>query len=262
MTYCYLNGKFLNKNTAKLHISDEGFLYGYGIYEAIYIVGNKAWNFKAHLNRLISSAKAIHLKTPNPEVIEKIVYKLIKKNSLSESKLRIDITPQTFLITQEKYKRPQKLGKLILIKTERPLPNIKSTSLITSVLARQKALKAKADEALFLIDNNLVAEGATSNIFIVKNNTVITTKKHALSGTTQAKVLQIAKKLKIKTKLQNISLKQLKNADEVFITSALKLIMPIIKIDNKSVKNARIGSLTKKLKNAFEKELNEFIQKD
>lgn len=248
MSYSFLNSKFIKSKKAQIQINDEGLNFGYAIYETLHGFNDKIWNTNVHLRRLRNSAKELKIKIPySNKQIEEILKKLTSKNKLKESKIKILVTPQNFLITQEKYTQPTHPQKVITIKSERPLSKIKSTSLINSVLARKEAEKQKAIDAIFINEKDQALEGTTSNIFIIKNKTLITTTQNALPGTTQEYIINLAKKLNMKTKIQTITLKQMEQADEFFITSSLKLILPITKINKKTIKNGRIGPLTKTL---------------
>mgnify|MGYP000075830142 CR=1 FL=1 len=250
--YVYLNNKFVKKKEAKIQIDDKGFMYGYGIYEAILVHKNKPVDIESNLNRLKKSADELGLTVPKN--LKKIIQQLAQKNQLKNSYIRVDLTPETILVNQSKL--PDFRGrKAITYFDQRIKPEIKSTSIINAYKARLEAKKHKALEALLLDKKNYVLEGASANIFMVKKGKLITTTENALPGTSQQKVIEIAEKLNIKTKINRIPLKKLLKADEVFVTSALKLIKPITKIDSTQINDGKIGPITKLLTKELKKEL-------
>lgn len=255
MNYCILNNKIVKEEKASIPINDDGFLYGFGIYEVIHVFEKKLWNEKAHLKRLENSAKKIGLKVPP---LSKKLNELINKNKFDESYLRIDITPQTTLVKQLPIPKFKHVESLITVDCERPLPTIKSTSMLTSFLARKKAKSKNATDALIINSDKYITEAATANLFLIKNKKLLTSISDALPGTTQQLVLQIAKDLGIKIKIKKFKLKQILKADEIFITSTLKFILPINKIDKKVINNGKIGPITKMLQKEFYLKIEKF----
>jgi branched-subunit amino acid aminotransferase/4-amino-4-deoxychorismate lyase len=226
------------------------------IYEAILVRNNHAWNLDAHLERLESSAKQVGAKIP-PNLKEQIL-EVIKNNNLSsESYIRVDIEDNEAKIKQVPYTRPKSPGRVITFDGTRPNPTAKISNLITSNLARQKAKDLNADDALLVDKDNFVLEGATSNIFILYKNELITSTQGALKGTTQKVILDLAKKLNINTKIRKIRLIEILAADEMFITSALKLILPITKVDETVIGSGKIGLVTQQLSGELNKLVDE-----
>ena len=124
---------------------------------------------------------------------------------------------------------------------------------LNSILATQDAKKRKFDEAILLDKNNKVSEAPGENIFIVKNNTLITPplSSSALDGITRKSILEFAKIIKIKTKIREISKDELKKADEVFLTGTAAEITPVIKIETKKIGEGRVGDLTKQVMDTY-----------
>lgn len=226
------------------------------IYEAILVRNNHAWNLEAHLDRLESSAKQVGAKIP-PNLKDQILEEIKNNNLSSESYIRVDIEDNTATIKQISYTRPKPPGRVITFDGTRPNPTAKISNLITSNLARQKAKDLNADDALLVDKDNFVLEGATSNIFILYKNELITSTQGALKGTTQKVILDLAKKLNINTKIRKIRLIEILAADEMFITSALKLILPITKVDETVIGSGKIGLVTQKLSDKLNKLVDE-----
>ena len=130
--------------------------------------------------------------------------------------------------------------------------DIKTVSLLPNILAKKQAEKKGAYEAI-LIDNGKVTEGTTSNVWMIKNNILITHPSNTdiLKGVTRETLKQLLKNEKLKLKEKKFNKEQLYKADEVFITSASSFVTPIIKIDNKKINKGRIGPISRKLSEMY-----------
>lgn len=226
------------------------------IYEAILVRNKKAWNLDAHLKRLQKSAKEVGAKLPT-NLEKEILIKIQNTNFNNDSYIRIDIESNETKVSQHNYSRPKSPNRVITFQGTRPHPTAKISNLITSKLAREKAAEHEAADALLIDKNNFVLEGATSNIFILYKDKLITSTHGALKGTTQQVVLDIAKKLNLRTSIEKITLQEVLAADELFITSALKLILPITQVDDTVIGNGKIGLVTEMLSNELNKLVNE-----
>ena len=118
---------------------------------------------------------------------------------------------------------------------------------LNSILATQDAKKRGFDEAILLDKNGYVSEAPGENIFIVKRNTLITPplSSSALDGITRRSILTFSKALKLKTKVKNISKRELKSADEIFLSGTAAEITPIIKLEKTRIGTGKIGNVTK-----------------
>jgi branched-subunit amino acid aminotransferase/4-amino-4-deoxychorismate lyase len=162
----------------------------------------------------------------------------------------------TFYILVEKWESLpidyyQNGAKLITYKHTRELPQFKTTNYIRAVNLQDWRKGEKAAEILFVNDGE-VLECATSNIFIVKDKTLITPDENILKGVTRKVVLELAQD-SYKTEEGSVREEELKSADEVFITSSFKDIMPIVKIDEFQIGNGQVGEVTKDLMVRFNK---------
>jgi branched-chain amino acid aminotransferase len=124
---------------------------------------------------------------------------------------------------------------------------------LNSILATQDAKKRKFDEAILLDKNNKVSEAPGENIFIVKNNILITPplSSSALDGITRKSILEFSKNMKIKSKIREISRDELGKADEVFLTGTAAEITSVIKIESKQIGDGKVGDITRQIMNAY-----------
>ena len=274
MQYVFLSNKLVTQDKAKISVFDHGFLYGDAIYDTLRGYKNKVWNVDSHLKRFFEGAEFLKLKIPySKDKIKKILEELLSKNGFTESRIRILISRgensykfstcenPTFVITAiPLVPLAIKIGTLHTIKLARPMPELKSVSLVITNIARQLCEEKNIIDTLFLNEKDEITEGSISNIFIVKNGTVITPTKNNLNGTIQKIVIDLCKQEKIRILHHAITKKDVYEADEVFITSVLKLILPISSVDKAKIKSTP-GPITLKLQSKLFKLFEDFKQK-
>lgn len=245
MNHIILNNKFMFSNEFKWDISD-GLLYGYGVFETILLKDNKLIYLREHYDRLIKSVEKLKINMDlNFEQLNSSLNFYIQKNSLENSILRVTIFKNSdsfdILIThrENKYNSSHyKLGfKMEISEFKRNpssiLSGIKSVNYLENIYALREAKKLGSHEVLFLDYKNYVSEGATSNIFFIKDKIIYTPTKECglLQGIIRRKVIdiiEINKNLQLKQGF--FSLKKLLEADEVFLTNSIMGIMPVSKI--------------------------------
>lgn len=273
--YCFLNGGIIPLNEAKIGVEDIGLLRGYGIYDGLTAFGGKPFRFADHWNRLLSGAHVLNLNVPiTEEKAEKIIEELAAKNGFMErANVRIILTggqtiggieynfeTPTFFILVEKWEPLPKDfyengAKLITYKHIRELPEYKTTNYIRAVNLQNWRKEEKAIEILFVYDGE-VLECATSNVFIVKNKTFVTPAENMLKGITRKVVLELVQGLGLQAEERPVREEELKTADEIFITSSFKDIVPVVKIDDFEVGGGQVGPITKDLMKEFAKVVN------
>ncbi len=265
----YINNKFINFKSAKIHIEDRGLQFADSVYEVIAVLDNNLIDLDFHLKRLKYSLRELEIKfTINKKNLTNIFLNLIKKNKtrngiiylqitrgiqFREHKYQKNLTPTLIVYTRNKsFNLPGKKFKGVNTITYQDLRwkrrDIKTVNLLPNIIAANMAKKKNAYEAI-LIQNGKVTEGTSSNIWIIKRNNLITHPANSdiLKGVTRTSLLKIIKKTKLKLIEKQFTQKQLINADEVFLTSSGSFITPILKIDNKKINNGKIGNITLKL---------------
>jgi branched-chain amino acid aminotransferase len=271
--FVFLNGRFITQKEAKISVFDHGFLYGDGVYETLRTYQGKVWQIDEHFKRLKKSAQWTGLRLPWSQAqMNQWIYKLIRLNGLKEARIRITLTrgtnqfdfvsckkPTLLILAQELQPEPKSVSKdgvkIITVKLERILPEVKTISLFPFILAKQEIAKKKAYEALFVDSRGYVREGTMANFFLVKKGILMTPKKNILQGTTRRRILKIARKLELKVRLVDIKKRQLYGADEIFITNAPRGIVAVKQVDGKVLKPVP-GSLTKLIKDEFIHEIS------
>ena len=267
--FAYINNKFINFESAKIHIEDRGLQFADSVYEVIAVFDKNLIDLDFHLKRLKYSLGELEIKfTINKKSLNNIFLNLINKNKtrngiiylqitrgiqFREHKYQKDLTPTLIVYTRNKsFNLPGKNFTGVNTITHQDLRwkrrDIKTVNLLPNIIAANMAKKKNAYEAI-LIQNGKVTEGTSSNIWIIKRNNLITHPANSdiLKGVTRTSLLKIIKKTKLTLIEKRFTHKQLINADEVFLTSSGSFITPILKIDNKKINNGKIGNITLKL---------------
>ena len=266
--FYYLNGKIVEKNKALIQVNDLGLLRAYGVFDYLRTYKRKPFYSEDHLNRFFYSASSLNLKPPiSKEEIKRVIFQLIKKNKdLKDLSFRIVLTggptqdtrisekPTFFIIVEPIHYYPpevfEKGIKLITLDYCREFPTTKTINYLWAISQWKNILKKDAAEILYIWQGR-VLEASTSNFFMVKNKTLFTPQNEVLEGVTRKLVIKLAKENKIKVIEKIITLKEVLESDECFITATDKEIMPVVKIDNRIIGTGCPGEQTKKLLNLF-----------
>ncbi len=266
MQIYYVNGSFTNKNRANISVEDRGFNFSDGIYELIAFMNKKLIFFDEHSQRLFSSLNSLNIPFPykNLKSLKLIIAKLISLNKILNGYVYIQITRGTdkrnhvfsneitpniviFILPIRKIKN---LQAGIKVRTSQDLRwkrcDIKSISLLPNILEKQLANNTGFYET-WQVKNKFITEGTTSNAFIVDKNKAIRTHPKSnliLGGVTRDIIIQIAKQNKIKVLEKKFSINDIKYCSEAFLTSTTVRVLPVVKVDNLTINNSKIGSLT------------------
>ncbi|MFV2060960.1 MAG: D-amino acid aminotransferase [Gammaproteobacteria bacterium] len=269
----YLNDSFIPLSTAKVSVLDRGFIFGDAIYEVIPVFCGKLFRFEEHLTRLNNSLNSVRINNPySPEKWLSVLEELIIKNNSGTLSIYLqitrgiaprnhafpkDITPTVFIMASPLSSLDDDiLTNGVAVVTMDDIRwqycQIKTTALIANILLRQQAHDKNAVEAL-LIKDGFVTEGAASNVFVVKNNTIYTPPKtnSVLPGITRDLVVELATELALDIREESIPESLLDDADEIWLTSSMKDILPVTKINNKEVAAGKPGPMWNKLHLAF-----------
>ncbi|MCC6573051.1 MAG: aminotransferase class IV [Planctomycetes bacterium] len=272
-----LDGTIVDREQAVVPVLDHGFLFGDSIYEVVRTVGGKLFGVAPHLKRLHHSAKALALTLPwsDAQFID-LMRRIHNARGGGESSIRIIVTrgEGELDLHPGSCKAARVIGiakaipnwpaeaytkgcKVVLAHVRRNPkeatdPAIKSGNYLNNVLAIMEAKRANALEAIMLGVTGHVTEATTSNVFMVKRGVLITPDlgEGLLEGVTRGYILKLARKLKIKVQERAVLGKELLAADEVFLSSTTRDIMPIGLIGKKRVKAAP-GPVTARMMEAF-----------
>ncbi|MEX0799346.1 MAG: aminotransferase class IV [Bacteriovoracaceae bacterium] len=254
-----INGKIWDKENAKISVFDRGFLYGDSIYEATYSQKRTFVFLDEHLDRLWNSAALIGMEIQISRLeLAKRILETAKASNLDEVFVRVVITRgETELILNPEnsaqnvviYVKPniqypqsfyEKGFSLSLVgrprNDRRSLdPNAKSGNYLNNILAIQEAKKTGADDAIMANTQGEVTEGTTFNVWMVRDGEVFTPHHDSglLKGITRDKVMDVCAQLKVPFHETSLTAADLSSAQELFITSSTKGIMPVYKLDDR-----------------------------
>lgn len=248
-----INGKFVAKKNAKVSVLSS-FGRGYGIFETLRTYGDKKlFQTKEHMDRLFDSAKKIDLKIKyNKTQISKMLEKIVNKTSYKTQIIKIMAIEDYLILISNPLKLDKKIYEGVKCMSTiciRSLPEVKSISYIASYLSHKKAEKKGCFDAILTDKNGEVYEGAYSNLFWFEGNTLCTRKDEVLPGITRETLFKISP---FKIKFKKTKLKELKKKKEVFLTTSVKGIVPIIQIDKTKTGNGKPGKNTKLLMKHFD----------
>ncbi|MGD0336308.1 MAG: branched-chain-amino-acid transaminase [Candidatus Omnitrophota bacterium] len=275
----YINGKFYEKENAKISVFDHGLLYGDGVFEGIRSYSHLVFKLNEHIERLFESAKSIMLEIPlSRQQLIKAVLSTLKENKLSDAYIRLIVTrgegdlgldprkckgnATIIIITDRILLYPQKYYKeglkIITVPTVRNLPEalnpqIKSLNYLNNILAKIEAVSAGYDEAIMLDSLGYVAECTGDNIFIVKNKHLYTPPQcmGTLRGITRDSVLEIARRSRIAVHEHVITRHEVYISDECFLTGTAAEIIPVVEVDGRSIGSSKPGKITLSLMKKF-----------
>jgi len=286
----YLNGQLIPRSKAKLSPFDHGFLYGYGLFETMRAYNGHIFRFDRHLARLRHSAQSLGLThsilnvVEGKQSLETACMETLEANKLKDARLRLtvsagegDMTPDpstcpspTVLITArnliplppEKYESGFKAALSPLRRnSQSPLSRLKSTCYTENILARMAARAAGCDEAILLNEQGYLAEGSSTNIFLVSNGELITPcfESGVLPGITRDAVLEIARTSNIKATERWVELNELIEAQEAFLTNSILELMPLVSVEGRPISTGKPGKLTGDLLFAYRKLVDETL---
>ncbi len=263
----FVNDRFIEEEKATIQVSDLSIQRGYAAFDFFRTVNKKPLFLNDHLDRFYDSASQLHIEPlHSKEELITIIQKLIHVNNIDTSGIRMILTGgysddgystanANLILTQQKIYLPttEKFETGVRIISHeycRDLPKIKSTNYLMGVWLQQKLKENNADDVLYF-KNGIISEFPRSNIFIItKENKIVTPANDILHGITRKKLLDML--LANRTvEIRDISMDELKNAAEIFMTSTTKRLLPVCKIDAIEIGNGKAGIVTTALCNEF-----------
>lgn len=264
----YLNGRRLAPAEAAVRFDDRGFQFGDGAYEVLRVYEGRPFLLEDHLARLVRTLEGLEIALPEP--LERIaelcrtlavergdgtVYLQITRGAAPRAHAFPAGVAPTFLA----YSNPA--GRVPLALKLRSVPDdrwgrchLKTLNLLANVLAKQAAVRAGADEGLFVREDGTVTEGTVSNAFLVRSGAIVThpANKRILGGITRAYVIELAGDLGLAVNEHPFSLDETRWADELFMTGTTIEVAPVESLDGRPVGDGKPGPVTRKLQTAFQ----------
>ncbi len=270
----YLNGEFMPLSQASVSVMDRGFLFGDGVYEVIPVFAGQLLRERAHMQRLQNSLQRISLANPcsDTQWHERFVA-LLEKNTAPgddheyaiylqitrgvypwrDLATRHDIEPTVFIMPLSVKKVPlaelEKGIRVVVLEDFRwQACDIKSTSLVANVMLKQQAVQQQADDAI-LVRQGRVTEGTASNLFLVRDDTLVTppTGYRLLSGITRELVIDLAREHGVEVVERAVPGDELGLADEIWLTSSTREIAPVVELDGRPVGSGKAGPMWRRM---------------
>lgn len=262
----YLNGEYLPLADAKVSVLDRGFLFGDGVYEVIPVYAGRLFRFEDHITRLNNSLSQIRLDLQKSVTEWQAIFQpLLDENK--DQYIYLQVTrgyapkrdhgfpessiPTVFVMCSEIKPfagRVTGIKAITIEDTRWQLCNVKAITLLANLLLRQEALDQDCGEAI-LIRNGYVTEGAASNLFAVIDGELITppNSNEILPGITREVILELAEANQIPFREDVIALEALQNAEEIWVASSTREIVPVIELDGSSVGMGVPGALYQRM---------------
>ncbi len=272
----YVNGRYLHQAEASVNIEDRGYQLADGIYEVVYVNAGLLIDEGLHLDRMDRSLREIRMRPPMARrPLRHVLREVARRNRVRDGLLYIQVTrgvaprehtfpahpvPPSIVVTVRRLPpfpadAAANAGTAITLPDERwARCDIKSIALLPNVLARQAAKERGATEAILIDGDGMVTEGAATSVWIVAADGVLRTRalNHAiLPGCTRAALIGLMRDARIAFEERPVSETELREAEEVFLTSASSFVKGITRLDGVNVSNGAVGPVTRRLFDLF-----------
>lgn len=274
----YITGKLVPQEEAKISVYDHGLLYGDGVFEGLRAYGGKVFRLQEHVERLWDSAKAIWLTIPmTPESMCDAIRETVAANDIKDGYVRAVVTrgagtlgldpnkchdPQVIIIADkielyppELYEKGLEIVSVSVMRTHPAAlnPRIKSLNYLNNILAKIEGLQAGCIEALMLNHKGEVSECTGDNIFTVRDGVLYTPPIDAgiLEGVTRDAVIELAGDTGIDVREVPLTKHDVYIADECFLTGTAAEVVPVVKVDSRTIGDGKPGPITRDLQERF-----------
>ena len=270
----YLNGEFLPLENARISVLDRGFIFGDGVYEVIPVYSRHPFRLPEHLARFERSHQAIRIDNPLSDAEwTRLVQDLVARNNGDDQSIYLqvtrgvakrdhafpkDTTPTVFgmsspLSTPTRATVEEGIHAITTIDYRWLKCDVKSTSLLGNCLLRQVAADAGAIEVVMFRDGFLT-EGSSSNVFVVKNGTILATPKNnlVLPGITYDVVIELAQKHGLPLEVRPISEAEVQSADEIWVTSSTKEVLAVTTLNERAVGTGKPGPVFRRMHQLYQ----------
>ncbi|HAO40513.1 MAG TPA: D-amino-acid transaminase [Afipia sp.] len=273
----YVNGQYRDMRDASVNIEDRGYQFSDGVYEVCEIRGGKVVDMPRHLTRLQRSLRELRIDMPMPlAALEVVIHETVRRNRVSYGivylqvtrgvarrdhafpvkpvKPAVVVTARALNFQKNQETAAKGIGVITVPENRWPRVDIKSVSLLPNVLAKQQARENDAYEAWYVDSNGHVTEGSSSNAWIVtRDGSVVTRSAESgiLAGITRAVLTEVMAALQIKFEERPFTPAEAYEAAEAFVTASSQIVMPVVKIDGRSIGDGKPGSISMRLREEF-----------
>jgi D-alanine transaminase len=273
----YVNGRYLPAREASVNVEDRGYQFADGVYEVCEVRNGGLVDAPRHLARLQRSLGELRIAEPMPlSSLAFVMRETVRRNRVSYGLVYLQITrgvarrdhafptqpvrPSVVVtarnLSYDKNQETARRGIAVITTPENRWPrvDIKSVSLLPNVLAKQAARERGAYEAWFVDAQGFVTEGSSSNAWIVTADGRVVTRpidNRILSGITRAVLMKVLEALQLRLEERPFTAEESYAAAEAFVTSASQIVMPVVKIDDRTVGGGQPGSVASRLREEF-----------
>lgn len=274
----YISGELVAKAEAKVSVFDHGFLYGDGVFEGLRSYAGRVFRMEAHIRRLWDSAKAIWLEIPmSREAMSRAIDETLAANGIQDGYIRVIVTrgvgtlgldadktadPQVIIIADSIALYPREIyengleivtSSVVRMHPAALDPRIKSLNYLNNILAKIEGMQAGCIEALMLNHKGEVAECTGDNIFLLRDGCLLTPPTDAgiLEGVTRGAVIELAEASGRTVRQIPLTKHDVYIADEVFLTGTAAEVVPVVKVDSRTIGDGRPGPVTRELSRRF-----------
>ncbi len=269
----YLNGAYVPYEQALTPIEDRGMIFADGIYEVVRAYNGRLFELDAHLERMVLCAQELRLSLPSTEELGAAIRGVLARSGLADASVYIQVTrgfagprshavpqgiPPTVFAAARPVPRPDPAhvrdGAMAITVPDRRwhMCHVKSVGLLLNTLAKQAAIEAGAQEALFVRDG-VITEGSATNAFAVFDGAVHTHPEgpHVLTGITRQVICALCRQEGIPLREEPFLVSRLYRADEAFVSGTNSEVLPIREVDGRTIGAGRPGPITVRLQEAF-----------
>jgi D-alanine transaminase len=273
----YVNGRYVPRKQAAVHIEDRGYQFSDGVYEVCEVRGGRLVDQRRHLERLVRSLGELRIKLPMPlSALNVVLHEVIARNRVKDGIVYVQVTrgvarrdhpfppPSTkpalvvtanaLDVAKAEAMAAEGVGVITLPDNRWERVDIKAIALLPNVLAKQVAREQGAREAWYVDKENRVTEGSSSNAWIVTRDGKVVTRQadHGiLKGITRAVVIDTLRAQGLELEERPFTVEEAYAAREAFLTSASQLVLPVVRINDHPVGNGAPGLVSAALRRDF-----------
>ena len=268
----YVNGRYLHHKNASVHIEDRGYQFGDGIYEVVLVLNKNLIDFEGHYTRLKRSLSEISLDLPISETVIKQIFKrLVRSNRITNGLIYLQVTrgvadrahqfptnvPPALVVTAKPTLITNTVaGKKAITTADQRWDrrDIKTIQLLPNCIAKQEAVKHDAFEAIMVMQDGTITEGASSNLWMVDKDNQLVTRQASnaiLNGITKLNLTNIASIRQYKIVERPFTVEEAREAKELFVTSATAIVTPIIQVNDDLIADGNVGLVALALRSAY-----------
>jgi len=263
-----IDDQFVMEDQAMISVNDLGLLRGYGVFDFLRTYNRRPFHLEDHIRRLETSAGLVNLPLPRTQrQILDITMETLSRNDLTEANIRIVITggisldfitpgnsPKLLVMVTPYHPYPDKWYRngVAVITTchERYIPGAKSTHYLPAIIALSRARRENAVEAVYTDRCNRILEGTTTNFFAFFGDRLVTPGIAVLPGITRQVVLQLVQN-EFDVSIRDIHKNEIPMMDEIFITASNKEILPVVRMDDRTLGDGIPGPRTRRVMEIF-----------